>query len=85
MTTVQTTTAPGIEETDEKDDDFVEVVDWTKNRHKLNITGAEFDAEILRLQALHPERGLSREELDAKIMRLQEARTVERHAEAVGA
>ena len=32
--------------------------DWTEERNEVlkNLTGAEIDAEIMRLQAAHPER-----------------------------
>lgn len=63
----------------------IERGDWTNDRRDWNITEEEFDAIVLRIQAEQPERFLSRKELDEKIMRLQEERTVGRRAEMVGA
>jgi hypothetical protein len=76
------------------DDDIFEEVDkfekrgnWTEERKEVlkNITGEEIDAEVMRLQAEHPERYLTPEELQKKIMRIQEARMAGRRAVKAGA
>jgi len=69
----------------EEADKFKKRGNWTEERHELNITADKFDAEIMRLQAAHPERGLSREELDEKYGRLNEPQPARRRAELVGA
>jgi hypothetical protein len=38
------------------DEDIIERGDWTKERHDLELTEAEFVADILRLQAERRER-----------------------------
>ncbi len=60
---------------------------WTEERHEVlkNLTGAEIDADIMRRQAEHPERGLTPEELDEKIKRIEEAQPAKRCVEMVGA
>ena len=86
MVTAHATPQPVIgDDFDNEDGDIIEDGDWTKDRRKLKITGAEFDAEAMRLYAEHPEEYLSPEELRDKIMRMQEPQTAGRRAEMVGA
>jgi len=65
MATVQTATEPvKTEQLTELDALFDEIDklekrgNWTEDRKEIlkNLTGAEIDAEIMRLQAAHPER-----------------------------
>jgi hypothetical protein len=60
---------------------------WTEERHEVlkNLTGAEIDADIMRRQAENPGRGLTPEELDEKIKRMEEAQTAKRRVEMAGA
>jgi hypothetical protein len=61
--------------------------DWTEERHEVlkNLTSDEIWADIMRRQAEHPERGLTPEELDEKIKRIEEAQAAKRRVEMVGA
>jgi hypothetical protein len=60
---------------------------WTEERHEVlkNLSGSEIDADIMRRQAEHPERGLTPEELDEKIKRIEAAQAAGRRVELVGA
>jgi len=86
MAMVQTTPEPVIDDdVFEEADKFKKRGNWTEERHELNITAEKFDAEIMRLQAAHPERGLTREELDEKYGRIEEEQATARRGELVGA
>jgi len=58
---------------------------WVEDRKEIlkNLTGAEIDAMIERLEAEHPERLLTPEQIEA--MRTEEVQPVSRCAELVGA
>jgi hypothetical protein len=60
---------------------------WTEERHEIleKLSMEEIAADIMRLQAEHPERGLTPEELDEKIKRIEEAQAAKRRVEMVGA
>ena len=86
MATVRAISEPVI------DDDIFEEVDslekegdWTEERKEVlkNLTGAEIDAGIMRLQEEFAETLLSPEEIQEKA--LQAARPATRRAEMVGA
>ncbi|GBU22457.1 hypothetical protein R80B4_02366 [Fibrobacteres bacterium R8-0-B4] len=59
--------------------------DYTIDRHiRPQRTGAEIDADIMRLQAANPERGLTSEQIRAKYGRTEEAQTAGRRVEMAG-
>jgi hypothetical protein len=60
---------------------------WTEERKEVlkNLTWEDIEAGADRLEAEHPERYLTPEELDEKIKRIEEAQTVKRRVEMVGA
>ena len=60
---------------------------WTEERHEIldKLSADEIWADIMRRQAENPERGLTPEELDEKIKRIEEAQTAKRRVEMVGA
>jgi hypothetical protein len=61
--------------------------DWTEERDEVlkDITWEEIEAEADRLEAEEPDRYSTPEELDEKIRRIEEAQTVKRRVEMVGA
>jgi len=60
---------------------------WTEEwrEARKNTTLEEIEAIADRLEAEHPERYLTPEELDEKIKQIEEAQTATRRAELVGA
>jgi hypothetical protein len=60
---------------------------WTEERDEVlkNLTWEEIEAEADRLEAEEPDRYSTPEELDEKIKRIEEAQTVKRRVEMVGA
>jgi len=93
ITDYLTTTRSRIKLEDIMDDDIFDEVDrfkkrgdYTAERKELlkNVTGAEIDAEVMRLQAEHPERFLSRTELE-DLKRAHTTQTTKHFAEMVGA
>jgi len=71
----------------EEADRFEKRGNWVEDRKEIlkNLTHDEIAAEILRLQAAHPERLSTPEQIRAKAERLYEAQTARRRAELVGA
>jgi hypothetical protein len=71
----------------EEADKFRKRGNWTEERHEVlkNLTGAEIDAEAKRIKSANPGRFSTPEEIDAKIMRLQEEQSAKRRVEMVGA
>lgn len=71
----------------EEVDKFEKQGDWTEDRHEIleTLSMDEIAAEALRIQAEHPERYLTPEELWKKIRLTEEAQPVERRVEMVGA
>jgi len=76
------------------DDDVFKVVDsfektgnWTEERHEIleKLSMEEIAADIMRIQAEHPERYLTPEEFREKIRRMKEEQHVGRRVEMVGA
>jgi len=67
-------------------DRFEKRGDYTAERKDLlkNVTGAEVAANVMRMQAEHPERFLSRAELE-DLKRTHATQTTRRFAEIVGA
>jgi hypothetical protein len=60
---------------------------WTEERREVlkNHTGAEIDADIMRIQAENPDKGITAEAFREKMRRMEEAETAARRAETVGA
>jgi len=60
---------------------------WTEDRKEVlkNLTGAEIDAGIMRLQEEYAETLLSPEEIQEKALQAREAQTAKRRVELVGA
>jgi L-ribulose-5-phosphate 3-epimerase UlaE len=81
MTAAHAATEPGIDLVDDvfdEADKFECRGDWTEERKEIlkNVTGEEIDAEIMRLQAAHPERYLTPEQIMAMAERVEEPETV---------
>jgi len=89
MATVKAVPEPltGDPELDAEIENFEKRGNWVEDRKEIlkNITGAEIDAEIMRLQAEHPERYSTPEQIWAKAGRLEEKQTAKRHAKMAGA
>jgi len=89
MATVKAIPEPitGDAELDEEIANFEKRGNWTEDRKEIlkNLTGAEIDAMAERIRAEHPERYSTPEQILAKAGRLEEAQTVTRRAELVGA
>jgi len=51
---------------------------WTEERREVlkNLTGAEIDADIMRIQAENPDRGITAEAFREKMRRMEEAEAV---------
>ncbi|MDR2692847.1 MAG: hypothetical protein LBB74_01365 [Chitinispirillales bacterium] len=71
----------------EEADKFEKRGNWTEDRHDVlkNLTFDDIIAEAKRLEAENPGRFSTPEEIDAKIMRLQEELAAKRRAELAGA
>jgi hypothetical protein len=89
MATVKAIPEPltGDPELDAEIENFEKRGNWTEDRKEIlkNLTGAEIDAAIMRLQAEHPERYSTREQIWAKAGRLEEEQTATRRVEMAGA
>jgi len=87
MATVKAIPEPltGDAELDEEIENFEKRGNWVEDRKEIlkNVTHEEIAADILRLQAAHPERLLTPEQIRA--MRTEEPRPTTRRAELVGA
>jgi len=83
MATVKAIPEPltGDPELDEEIANFEKRGNWVEDRKEIlkNLTGAEIDAMIERLEAEHPERLLTPEQVEA--LRTEEARPIPCHAE----
>jgi len=60
---------------------------WTEERHEIldKLSADEIWADIMRIQAENPDRGITPEEFLEKMRRMEETETVERNAEMVSA
>jgi len=90
MATVKAIPEPltGDPELDAEIENFEKRGNWTEDRKEIlkNLTGAEIDAEIKRLEAEHPEMLLTAEQIRALAEEgFEEPQPVTRRAELVGA
>ena len=71
----------------EEADSFEKEGNWTEDRKEIlkNLTGAEIDAGIMRLQEEYAETLLSPEEIQEKALQAQKAKPAKRRVEMVGA
>jgi len=60
---------------------------WTEERHEIldKLSADEIWADIMRIQAENPDRGITPEEFHEKMRRMEETEAVERNAEMVSA
>jgi hypothetical protein len=60
---------------------------WTEERHEIldKLSADEIWDDIMRIQAENPDRGITAEEFQEKMRRMEEAETTERRAQMVGA
>jgi len=60
---------------------------WTEERHEIleKLSMEEIAADIMRIQAENPERGITPEEFREKMRLMEEAEAVKRRVEMVGA
>jgi hypothetical protein len=77
----------GDAELDEEIANFEKRGNWVEDRKEIlkNLTGAEIDAAVMRLQAEHPERYSTPEEIMEMAKQAAKAQTATRRAELVGA
>jgi hypothetical protein len=60
---------------------------WTEERHEIldKLSMEEIAADIMRIQAENPDRGITAEAFREKMRRMEEAEAAERRVEMVGA
>jgi hypothetical protein len=77
----------GDAELDEEIANFEKRGNWVEDRKEIlkNLTGAEIDAAVMRLQAEHPEEYSTPEEIMEMAKQAAKAQTATRRAELVGA
>jgi len=78
----------GDPELDAEIENFEKRGNWTEDRKEIlkNLTGAEIDAIVERIEAEHPERYSTPEQIRAMVKRMEEAQAAaERRVELVGA
>jgi len=89
MATVQAASEPAIDDdVFEEVDGFEKTGNWTEERHEIleKLSMEEIAAEALRIQAEHPERYSTAEQIRAKAEeRTGEAQPVRRRVEMAGA
>jgi len=89
MATVKAISEPltGDVELDEEIENFEKRGNWVEDRKEIlkNLTHEDVMAEVMRLQAEHPERYSTAEQIRAKVERMEKAQTVARRVEMAGA